>query len=420
MKCCFAQLQQHFDCMHNISYTSIVSKEGLSPRKANLLNNNKSDGKMSSLAAAQADGYYYPPGWDPSKGSLNKFQKSHPLRERAKKIDQGIIVVRFEMPYNSFCEGCGKHIAMGVRFNAEKKTVDQYFSTPILEFSMKCPQCDQRLVMRTDPKNAEYICVSGVRKKIETYDADSAEAVELKDNETAKKLATDPLFQLEYKERDKAKARSREADIEDVMEMQKVHKDDFAANSMLRRKMRETKRQNRERERTGKDKGLVIPLQPASAEDIIKASYIHFAKDNEEQKYANAARMQRKRAVARPILKSNKSNKRGRTEESKGLGLLSKPDPNSSIRRGVISVSHTQAERYPGSSVRRQGGSSSTHGGRETGQSAIPKKLSEQMEMEESLSNEQSENSSKEENCMSALSSIAANYGSEEDSGENE
>jgi hypothetical protein len=31
---------------------------------------------MSSLAAAQADGYYHPPEWDPQKGSLRKFTKS--------------------------------------------------------------------------------------------------------------------------------------------------------------------------------------------------------------------------------------------------------------------------------------------------------------------------------------------------------
>lgn len=31
---------------------------------------------MSSLAASRADGYYYPPEWDPSKGSLNKVGSS--------------------------------------------------------------------------------------------------------------------------------------------------------------------------------------------------------------------------------------------------------------------------------------------------------------------------------------------------------
>lgn len=59
--------------------------------------------------------------------------------------------VRFScMPIHSWravvvcrCEGCGAHIGKGVRYNAEKKTVGQYFSTKILQFSMKCHLCDQ-------------------------------------------------------------------------------------------------------------------------------------------------------------------------------------------------------------------------------------------------------------------------------------
>ncbi len=49
---------------------------------------------MSTLAAARADNFYFPPEWDPKKGSMNKQQGQHPLRERAKKIDQGILVIR--------------------------------------------------------------------------------------------------------------------------------------------------------------------------------------------------------------------------------------------------------------------------------------------------------------------------------------
>lgn len=49
---------------------------------------------MSTLAAARADNFYFPPEWDPKKGGLNKQQNQHPLRERAKKIDQGILVIR--------------------------------------------------------------------------------------------------------------------------------------------------------------------------------------------------------------------------------------------------------------------------------------------------------------------------------------
>ncbi|KAJ6324530.1 hypothetical protein OIU76_011764 [Salix suchowensis] len=48
---------------------------------------------MSSLAAARADNFYYPPEWPPKKGGLNKFHGQHALRERARKFDQGLLII---------------------------------------------------------------------------------------------------------------------------------------------------------------------------------------------------------------------------------------------------------------------------------------------------------------------------------------
>jgi len=94
---------------------------------------------MSSLAAARADNFYFPPddaykvrspracGSPAAQGpaalcqALQQSEETdqclaglqlrtqHPLRERAKKMDQGILVIRFEMPFNVFC-ACGKLI----------------------------------------------------------------------------------------------------------------------------------------------------------------------------------------------------------------------------------------------------------------------------------------------------------------------
>ncbi|XP_015272150.1 PREDICTED: coiled-coil domain-containing protein 130, partial [Gekko japonicus] len=81
---------------------------------------------------------YYPPDFDPAKhGSLNKYRHSHPLRERARKLSQGILIIRFEMPYNIWCDGCKNHIGMGVRYNAEKKKVGNYYTTPIYRWEEK-------------------------------------------------------------------------------------------------------------------------------------------------------------------------------------------------------------------------------------------------------------------------------------------
>ena len=84
---------------------------------------------MSSLKAARADNFYHPPDWDPRKQSRAEHSnkgpawKAHPLRERAKRLDEGILTIRFEMPFNVRCKGCGNHIGKGVRYNAEKKQI---------------------------------------------------------------------------------------------------------------------------------------------------------------------------------------------------------------------------------------------------------------------------------------------------------
>ena len=227
---------------------------------------------MSTLAAARADNFYYPPGWTPDKGGLNKFQGSHgALGARAKKLHLGILVIRFEMPYNCWCLGCGTHIAQGVRYNAEKKRVGKYFSTPIWEFSMKCHYCDQRFLIKTDPKNADYEFVSGVRKKIEEYSAEAAETIEFKDEDTAKKLATDPFYKLEHLEDDKRKAKSELDKLREIQSIQSRHEKDSDLNSVLRRAARAKRKAEAALLAEGKAKGFGFAMLPSSEEDAEQA-----------------------------------------------------------------------------------------------------------------------------------------------------
>ena len=180
---------------------------------------------MSSLAAARADNFYHPPDWDPRKKSRAEHAvakqgggsskqdkwKAHPLRERAKKLaSEGILTIRFEMPYNVRCTGCGNHIAKGVRFNAEKKTIGKYLSTKILSFRMLChcedgtSRTDRRrnphwIEIHTDPKNAEYVIADGAVRVSEpsllTPEELGVEAT--MDAEEAAKRGADPFYRLE-------------------------------------------------------------------------------------------------------------------------------------------------------------------------------------------------------------------------------
>lgn len=48
---------------------------------------------------------------------------------------------------------------------------------------MKSACCKHEIVIETDPKNCEYVIISGAEKKIEEYDVDDAETVALPGDE---------------------------------------------------------------------------------------------------------------------------------------------------------------------------------------------------------------------------------------------
>uniref|UniRef100_A0A1X7STU3 Coiled-coil domain-containing protein 130 n=1 Tax=Amphimedon queenslandica TaxID=400682 RepID=A0A1X7STU3_AMPQE len=158
------------------------------------------------MAERKATNKYYPPQWTPSHGSLNKFQGSHPLRERARKIHQGIIGVRFELPFNIWCNGCGSHVGMGVRYNAEKSQVGKYYSTPIFKFRMKCHLCDNYFEIETDPKNHDYVVTTGASRKNERYEHEEGVTASIEGKAEKQKMESDPMFKLEHTVEDKEKS----------------------------------------------------------------------------------------------------------------------------------------------------------------------------------------------------------------------
>src|SRR6201996_4533646 len=51
---------------------------------------------------------------------------------------------------------CNAHIGMGVRYNAEKKKIGMYYSTPIFSFRCKCHLCSGWFEIKTDPQVRPY------------------------------------------------------------------------------------------------------------------------------------------------------------------------------------------------------------------------------------------------------------------------
>ncbi|KDN50662.1 hypothetical protein RSAG8_01160, partial [Rhizoctonia solani AG-8 WAC10335] len=141
---------------------------------------------------------YYPPDYDGEKHkSLNGYRGKHALGDRARKLDQGILITRFELPFNIWCGGCDAHIGMGVRYNAEKRKVGNYYSTPIYAFRCKCHLCSHWFEMRTDPQNTRYVVEYGARQKAEEWNPEENGGYAIHENDPSKKAPLDPLQSLE-------------------------------------------------------------------------------------------------------------------------------------------------------------------------------------------------------------------------------
>lgn len=236
---------------------------------------------MSSLAASRADNFYYGPDYQAKHGSLNKFRGSHPLGDRAKKIHEGILVIRFEMPYKVFCNKCNEVIAKGVRFNAEKRTIGHYFSTKILEFSMKCCFCDNIFKIHTDPKNCEYIPYEGLRRKVETFEAKDAETIEFRSIDDLRDgTEQDPMLKLEATAEDLSRARQSHGQIESLMAFNESRNSSdvqYDLNLKVRKRFREQKKEGIAREiQRKKHCNFVVPLVSEDPKDIEEAKSINY------------------------------------------------------------------------------------------------------------------------------------------------
>lgn len=239
------------------------------------------------MAERKATNKYYPPDWTPNQGSLNTYHGSHPLRERARKIKQGIMIVRFELPFNIWCGGCGSHVGMGVRYNAEKTTVGQYYSTRIFKFRMKCHLCDNHFEITTDPQNCDYVVTSGASRKNERWEHTEGETVSVEGHSDKERMASDPMFKLEHSVQDEEKVTEETPRLDLLQNLQDEKKDDFAINQLLRKRFREEKKHLEEEEEQDrqlqKKASISIPLVPENDKDIVAAKKMHYSHQDPSQ-----------------------------------------------------------------------------------------------------------------------------------------
>ncbi|XP_058792614.1 coiled-coil domain-containing protein 130 homolog [Phymastichus coffea] len=249
---------------------------------------------------------YYPPDYDPKFGGINKFQGTHALRERARKLHMGILIIRFEMPFNIWCDGCGNHIGMGVRYNAEKKKVGMYYSTPVYQFRMKCHLCDNHFEIKTDPGNLNYEVISGARRQENRWDPTENEQVVPETKEVSRRLYDDAMYKLEHNLEDKKVAKTRSNALDNTMALNEVlWKDDYSSNCALRSIFRAKKKELQNKAAIDqaflKKKGINIDLVNEHEDDIRLAKLLA---QNKQQPKIKSLPLKRLVAVAESRNKS--------------------------------------------------------------------------------------------------------------------
>ncbi|KAI0133476.1 CWC16 protein [Xylariales sp. AK1849] len=229
-------------------------------------------------------GRYVPPDVEGTT-SANALHKKHALGSRASKLaSQGILTVRFEMPFAVWCSHCAKPtiIGQGVRFNAEKKRVGSYFSSPIFSFRMKHNVCGGAIEIRTDPKDTAYVVVEGGKKRDTGEDKEASEGeIKILTEKEREGLRSNAFAKLEKTIEDREQLIQAKARIEEIEEAQRTGwEDPYEVNRKLRREFRLGRHQ---RERDGKatedlkDRmSLGTDLLPASEQDAKRAALVDF------------------------------------------------------------------------------------------------------------------------------------------------
>jgi coiled-coil domain-containing protein 130 len=197
---------------------------------------------------------------------------------------------------------------MGVRYNAEKKKIGMYYSTPIFSFRCKCHLCSGWFEIQTDPQNTRYVVVSGARRKEEDWDPAENGGFAVIDTDSKTEPA-DPLAALEKTTDAQTHATKVQAPrLEQLEDLSAYYNDDpYTHSQRARKRFRAEKKVEQAREEADKSLkqkyGLPAELALERADDPVTA-----AEAREEWARGRAARAgentsrKRKLALEAPVL----------------------------------------------------------------------------------------------------------------------
>jgi coiled-coil domain-containing protein 130 len=187
------------------------------------------------------------------------------------------------MPFAIWCSTCPKPtiIGQGVRFNAEKKKVGNYHTTPIFSFRMKHVSCGGWIEIRTDPKNTAYVVTEGAKKRDTGEDKHQDGEIRIRTDEERERLQNDAFAALEGRVEDKRQTLTDRSRIEELQRAkEKDWEDPYAASRRLRRAFRADRRVRQKNEGSTealKDRmSLGMDLLAETEDDRRRAGFVDF------------------------------------------------------------------------------------------------------------------------------------------------
>lgn len=286
-------------------------------------------------------GRYVPPDHEGTT-SANALAGKHALGARARKLKtSGILTVRFEMPYAIWCTSCTNPtiIGQGVRFNAEKKKIGNYYSTPIYSFRMRHATCGGAIEIRTDPRNTAYVVHEGAKARDYGVDVvrEGEEGVEILGPEERERRRQDAFAALEGRKEDKGREKEQGKRIAELYEQRDRDWDDpYEASRRVRKSFR-VERKVREKaaevdEELKERMGLDVHLLPEHEDDKRRAGFIEFGQlDNMDDGAMKAA--------SRPLFlleNATSTEKAPRKKEGTKKTALTKKEKEAQRRRDAL------------------------------------------------------------------------------------
>lgn len=133
---------------------------------------------------------YIPANFDPTK------------IPRAKHAKQW--TVRMMLPWSVQCGACGEYLPVGRKFNTRMEPVkdENYLGIKIWRFYFRCTRCSHEFTLKTDPKNADYLCEQNCRRNFELWKTPEGEepAPDVEEDDGDKEVDTMALLEQRTKD----------------------------------------------------------------------------------------------------------------------------------------------------------------------------------------------------------------------------